>query len=353
MTARWRLWCAAVLGAAVLTGCGSSPTGESSVLNTSALNATAQATGSGTAEAPAADGTRTVTDALGEQITVPADPQRVVTLSEPTLDGVLALGITPAGTTAGRGRSTVADYLPASAQQIPLLGTVAQPNVEAIAAATPDLILVDGTSINNNPPLIETLQEIAPTVQTGLAGGDWEANFSLVAQALGKESDGDRVLADYHSRADELAGGLSSHAEQTFSIVRWQGNSASLILKELPAGRALTDLGLQRPGNQDRNGRGHSEPVALENLAEIDADWIFFGTLGGSSVGNPQAGGGADSAAAQAVLEEAARTPGFTTLQAYRAGQVVPVDGSVWTSTGGPLLMSRILDDVSAALLGT
>ncbi|WP_433528294.1 ABC transporter substrate-binding protein [Micromonospora sp. CA-263727] len=302
------------------------------------------------AEVAPASGTRVVVDIEGTRVVVPERPQRVVTLSEPTLDGALALGVTPVGTTTGRGQSGVSNYLVPQAGGIPLLGSVAQPNFEAIGQARPDLILVDGTSINNNPPVIELLRKIAPTVYAGYAGGDWRVTFGYVAEALNQVDRGREVLAGYDARVTAVHGRLGPRLDETYSVVRWQGSSAALILKELPAGLALVDLGLSRPPNQDRTGRGHSEPVSLENLAEIDADWIFFGTLGGSSVGNPEAGGGAGVEAAREALAEAARVPGFTALTAYRAGRIVPVDGSLWTSTGGPLLMNLIVDDVERAL---
>lgn len=294
--------------------------------------------------------TRIVTDVEGNEIEVPANPQRVVTLSEPTLDGTLALGVTPVGTVTGRGQSTVPNYLAAHASDIPILGGVAQPNFEAIGAANPDLILVDGTSINNNPPVIEALANIAPVVNTGYAGGDWRSNFRLVAQSLGRLDEGEDVIAEYDAHVDQAKARLDGYANATFSIVRWQGNSASLILKELLPGRALEDLGLRRPPNQDRNGRGHSEPVSLENLQDVDADYIFFGTLGGSSVGNPQAGGSVDLAGAEQALADAAEVPGFTQLSAYQQDRIILVDGSAWTSTGGPILMHRLIDDVVEAL---
>lgn len=297
-----------------------------------------------------ADGTRVVVDAEGTEVAVPVDPQRVVTLSEPTLDGVLALDVTPVGTVTGRGQSTVPNYLADRAGDIPILGGVAQPNFEAIGAAAPDLILVDGTSINNNPPVIEALREIAPVVYTGFAGGDWRDNFTIVAEALGRADDGERVMADYDAHVADVRAGLGDYADSTFSIVRWQGGSASLILKELPPGQALEDLGLTRPPGQTERGRGHSEPVSMENLPAIDADYIFFGTLGGSSVGNPNAGGAADTSDAEQALADAVAVPGFTELNAYQQGTIIPVDGSAWTSTGGPLLMNRLVDDVQAAL---
>ena len=88
--------------------------------------------------------TRTVVDANGEQVTVPSRPSRVVTLSEPTTDNALALGVTPIGAVAGRGQDTVANYLADRAGSVAVLGSVGKPNVEAIGAAKPDLILVDG-----------------------------------------------------------------------------------------------------------------------------------------------------------------------------------------------------------------
>jgi iron complex transport system substrate-binding protein len=86
-------------------------------------------------------------------------------------------------------------------------------------------------------------------------------------------------------------------------------------------------------------------------MSEIDADYMFFGTLGGSSVNNPQAGGAADIEGARKALEQAVRVPGFTDLKAYRDKHIILVDGSLWTSTGGPLLMNRIIDSVEKSLL--
>lgn len=301
-----------------------------------------------------ADGTpvRVIDDVRHDPITVPADPQRVVTLSEPTLDGVLALGVVPVGTVNGRGQMTVPNYLMDLAEGIPTVGTVAQFNYEAIAALDPDLILTYASG-GNNPEAVEILSNVAPVYFVGYAGADWRTTFRNVANALNRQNQAEEVLADF----DVYAAGVRSrlgdagYGDATFSIVRWQGSNASLILNELPPGMALKEIGLRRPPNQDRDGRGHSEPVSLENLDEIDADYMFFGTLGGSSVNNPQAGGTADIAGAEKALEEAEGVPGFRDLQAYRDGNVILVDGSLWTSTGGPILLTRIIEFVEEELL--
>ena len=296
--------------------------------------------------------TRTVTDAEGTEMEVPENPQRVITFSEPTLDAALALGVTPIGTVAGRGQQGVPYYLKEQAGDIPIVGNVGQPNLEAIGAAKPDLILVDGTSVNNNPPMVEALRAIAPTYYTGFAGGVWDFNLTHVANALNKEAEGQKVKDDYAAAVADASAKLAvDYSDKTFAIVRWQGNGASLILKELPAGQVLNDLGMKRPPEQDKEGRGHSEPVANENLNMIDADYMFFGTLGGSSVNNPNAGGNIGVEASEEAILSAENVPGFTDLHAYKEGHIIPVDGSLWTSTGGPLLMRTIIDDVTSNLL--
>ncbi len=344
---RTRLGALAVLALAVLlVGCssGGSPADVSFAPAGPAQSAAASSDGS-------ADGARVVVGVDGVEQSVPGSPERVVTLSEPTLDAALALGVTPVGTSAARGQSGVAPYLADRASGIEIVGLVAQPNIEAIAALHPDLILTDGTSINNNASMIELLRQIAPTVVTGLAGGDWQDNLTLTADALDRASQGQQVITDYQARVADVSGRLGSNANAQISVVRAQNNGFSLILKELPPGLVLTDLGLRRPPSQDREGRGHSEPISTENIDQIDGDWVFLGTLGGSSVGTPDAGGSADVTAAQAAIDQAAGgVPGFTDLTAYRNHRIVPVDGSVWTSTGGPLLIAAILDDIERTL---
>lgn len=317
-------------GAAALSGCG--------LANSSRPAATATS--------------RSVKNVDGSAVNVPTNPKRVVTLSEPTTDAILALGLKPIGVVAGRGQKTVPNYLSEKAKNIPIMGSIGQPNFEAIGAQKPDLILVDGTGLKNNAKALATLRAIAPTVYTGDAGGDWRSNFTNIANALNQEQKGKQVLAAYDKRVKEMASALApKYSGKTFSIIRWQGTAAALILKELPAGVALNDLGLKRPASQDRKGHGHSEPVSLENISQIDADYMFFGFLAGSSVSNPKAGGSADTSAATKALQQAAQVPGFAELGAYKAGHVYPVDGSVWTSTGSAILMNSILDDVKRYLL--
>ncbi|MCP2163839.1 hypothetical protein [Goodfellowiella coeruleoviolacea] len=49
-------------------------------------------------------------------------------------------------------------------------------------------------------------------------------------------------------------------------------------------------------------------------------------------------------------MREAAGQPAYAALKAVRANHFITVDGSVWTSRGGLLAATEVLDDVRAAM---
>lgn len=294
-------------------------------------------------------GSRTITDAQGTEVEVPNYPRRVVTLSEPMLDGALALGLRPIATTGGRGEGGVASYLARQARGITNVGVVGRPNVEHVAALEPDLILVDGTAVQDRS-VIDELRDLAPTVYVAKTGADWRAAFAAEAAALNRQKEGAHVLHELDGRVAEVRAALGANAGAQVSVVRWGGTGLpSVLMDELPVGRVLEDLGLTRPASQDRTGPGHSVPVRLEDLRQIDGDWMFLGAPGTGAAGGTS-DTPADLEAARAALESARETPGFTRLKAVRDDHVVPVDGSAWTSAGGPIAERIVVDDVAQAL---
>ncbi|MFV0308292.1 MAG: ABC transporter substrate-binding protein [Desertimonas sp.] len=300
---------------------------------------------------PEAD--RTYQDAMGRMVTVPGRPEHIVALSEPTLDGLLALGLEPVGVTAGRGQAGVTNYLADRLDpDVPVVAALAAPNYEAIAALAPDVIVVDGTS-TSDPATIELLDDIAPTVYVSDGGEDWKTAFLALAVALGTPDAGEDVIAAYDEQISWAKAELGGHLDETVSIVRWGLLAPALILQELPPSRVIADLGFPRPPAQDREGSGHSEPVSLEELALIDGDWMFFGTLGDASGEGPGGSGESNTgvAASEVALERAEATPGFTALGAFESGHVVAVDGSAWMSAGGPIAAGLIVDDVVSAMV--
>lgn len=86
-------------------------------------------------------GTREVTDEAGRRVSVPARPQRIITLAPNLTEIVYGVG-------AGNrlvGNTTYCDY-PPEAKQIEKVGDTLQPNIERIIALRPQLVLVSTAS---------------------------------------------------------------------------------------------------------------------------------------------------------------------------------------------------------------
>lgn len=273
---------------------------------------------------------RTITDAAQRQVAIPAQPLRVLALSELDLDALLALGVKPAGATRGRGQGGMPAYLGKAAAAIPSIGNFASPVPDLALALEPDLILAGGIP---DPELLARLSAIAPTVVTYRPGENWQGALRRIASVMGKSADGEAVLAGYQRRVAQLKAKLKPG--QSVSVVRWQPQGPAYMLRDSFASLVLADLQLRRPASQQTPGAAHSPPLSLEALALIDADWLFVGSLDG-------AGGKA--------MQGAAATPAYQRLGAVKRGQMRAVDGSVWTGPGGPLAANAILADVEKAM---
>ena len=339
-----------ILASLVLAGCQSSapavtsqPSASpvaSAVAEASQAESLAASAAASPAASPAAsatettDATRSVTDALGAAIEVPAEPQRIVVLTQEDLDAALALGVTPAGITNGQGQNTPPRYLSERVADIRVVGDLLRPNLESVAAVNPDLILAGDM---NDEQVIAQLGEIAPTVVTMDVDDDWKTHFAKVAEVLNQQAEGARVMADYDAEVQEVKAALGANANARVSVVRWGPGGPSYMQPKQFSVLVLTDLGLQRPAHQPDDGFTHSMPLSLEQLNLIDGDWLFVGTL------SPE---GEDATA----MQSAQNTPVFQQLAAVKNNHVVAIDGAVWSSRGGVLAAQVVLADVRKAL---
>jgi iron complex transport system substrate-binding protein len=276
-------------------------------------------------------------DVTGQEIEVPVAPQRVVTLSEQDLDGALALGVTPVGTVNGRGQLTPPLYLGERVEGITSVGSLAEPSLERVAELQPDLILVGGLFAALEA-ILPDLQQIAPVVVTYANADDWKTAFLGTANALNRMEEAEAFLSDYDARIQDIQSRLGENANAEVSIVRWNPQGPGIMAMDSFSSRIARDLGLVRPASQQYvEGFSHSEPLSLEQLDLLEADWLFLGTLN------------ADGAAA---METAQSSPLYRQLRVVQDNRVILVDGTVWTSRGGPLAVHLVLDDIEAALAG-
>ncbi|OEC32741.1 iron complex transport system substrate-binding protein [Pseudomonas cuatrocienegasensis] len=274
---------------------------------------------------------RTIDGAYGS-VELSGTPQRVVALGENALDAALSLGIQPLGSLASRGGSDVPHYLKAKAGTITLVGSVREPNLEAILALQPDLILASGDLPND---LYAKLSLMAPTVvPKGGTFQDWRQTYSTYALALNQSEQAEQRIAEIDTRIAALRERMPQ--DQQVSVVRWNPQGPFIMSSHLFVGQLLQTLGLKAnelAAAQQR--KPHSDIISLENLAKVDADWIFLATL------NPDG---------RKALDDARQQPAFTRLKAVENDRVISVDGQIWSSSSGYLAAQHILDDVEKAL---
>jgi len=283
---------------------------------------------------PAMAETRQVQDAFGNTVSVPAEPKRVITLSEIDLDTALALGVTPVGTINGRGQAAPPRYLdgrlPAG---IEVVGDIDNPNLETLLELEPDLILTGPVK----PEQLAILNEIAPTLITFSWARPWQESMQRTAQALNRESEAKAVLERYWTRVEEARKRLAGHQGETLSIVRWNPKGPSYMFLNAFSSSVVEDIGLVRPPHQRDPGHTHSMALSLESLELLDADWLVIGTL-------------ATSGEAVEAMHQAEQTPAFRQLSAIQAKRFGAVDGSLWTSLGGPMAALQVIEDIEALL---
>ncbi|MEL6407761.1 MAG: ABC transporter substrate-binding protein [Chloroflexota bacterium] len=281
--------------------------------------------------------TRAIEDARGVVVCVPESPSRVVSLTDGDTDALVALGVDPVGVANGRGSQTppryLLDFLP---EDYVSVGGFFQPNLEVLLELEPDLILFSYGDFAE-PELLSQLNQIAPVFVPVAGNGTWQDLFANVGDAMNMQAEVDAFYTTYNTRINEIS--TTVDADTQFIIARWAAEGPQVMAPYIFAPAILQELGMVMPEEIPdlQEGHAHSAPLSLETLDILDADWLFVGTL--------QAEGDAADA-----LEAVFDNPLFQQLTVVQNEQVVVVDGSIWTSSGGPFAANLVLDVVEANL---
>jgi iron-siderophore transport system substrate-binding protein len=277
---------------------------------------------------PASGQMRTIKHAMGET-QIPVSPQRVVVLDTDKLDSLYTLGLTPVGAAQSDQNAKVPTYLADRFSGVKPVGTTQEPDLDAIRALQPDLIL--GSKFRQEK-FYDELSTIAPTVFTQLVGLTWKENFLLDADSVGKKGEAEALMAKFEERAKGL-----KRTTQKVSIVRFRPDEIRLYGPTSFAGIVLGDAGVPRPERQmlaDKEDK-RFDKLSPERIQEADGDVIFVCAFG--------------EKAAQRQAEVTGG-PLWMTLSAVKAGRVHVVDDEVWMTGIGITAANKILDDLGKYL---
>lgn len=267
--------------------------------------------------------------AVGQVDVSPA--ARVAVMDVPAIDSLTALGIP---LVAAPDRLYV-DYLADVAAATPDAGTLFEPDLEALAALDPQLVIVGGRSVAQKDALAQIAPVIDMTIGTDMLG-DAKARLTAYGALFGKEDRAARLNADLDARLAALAD--AGKGKGRGLIVLTNGPKMSAYGTGSRFGWILDATGLTEaaPGLTVDT---HGASISHEFIAQTDPDWLFVIDRG-AAVGER-----GDSA--KATLD----TPLVTGTHAWRTGQVVYLDpSSLYIAGGGYTAMTRVLDQLTEGL---
>jgi iron complex transport system substrate-binding protein len=322
-----------VAGALVLAACGSG---------------SGSGTGSTPSSAPAASGAfpATVTHKFGTT-TVPAAPQRVVSLGYTDQDAILALGVVPVAIREFTGNKPSATWEWAQSKlngQKPQVLPIGEVGTETIAALKPDLII--GISAGLTQAQYDTYSKIAPTIAAPQGfvdyGTPWQDATKITGQALGKTAEADKLIADLEAKITSVKQQYPNLAGKSVAAVRPSTNNDGFFVwsSQDLRGRFLKSLGMTIPQEFDTlAGQNFYATVSNEEISKLNpVNAVVLITA---------------SAAERQAMEA---IPGWSQVQPVAAGHLVTLDDnqSAALSFSSVLSLPTVLDtlpkDLSAKL---
>lgn len=218
----------------------------------------------------------TFTDAMGNEVTVPENPQRVI--GSYLEDYLVSLGVTPvAQWTVGNDSDQA--YLQDKLAEVPRINYDLP--FEDVLSFEPDLLLMDSNSMVEGDKY-DQYSKIAPTyVVTNGEDVTWRERLTDIAKVLHKEEQAAQVEADYD---DLVAATKETYADQiqgkSIAVLWVVNNSVFMVSETKSSGQLLYhELGFEVPAlvsEISESATADWSAVSLEKLAELDADYLIL-----------------------------------------------------------------------------
>ena len=194
---------------------------------------------------------------------------------------------------------------------VPGAGSRSEPDLQAIKAANPDLIL---GSQALTPEAFPQLTAIAPTVFTGPPGAEWQDNLRTVGAATGRLDAANGLIDGFEQDADKTGADNDATHFQA-SVVQFTDTTMRVYGVDTFPGSVLAAVGVDRPAAQRFTDKPYVEigitDTDLENSADFsaaDGDIVYI------SFASPAAKDRAPTVLNSRRVEEAVgqpRQPGF------------------------------------------
>ena len=246
-----------------------------------------------------------VTDEMGRSVRIPQPVRRIVSLAPSVTETLFALGLGDRVV----GDTDFCDYPPEAARKKRIGGPV-DPNIEAIAALHPDLVVA--TRSINRLASVQSLEHLGIAVYTTDPHTVDQVLTSTqrLGELLGAGDAGRSLLSDLRGRLGEIDRRIAGLPRPTVLMVVWLDPLISV-------GRdAFLGDALRRGGAQSVIDTPQSWPtVDLEQVVHLQPDYLLFSSD--------------DSQQVQKQLAELQDRPGWRQLQAVRNRRFIVVGEAI------------------------
>jgi len=316
--------------AACSTGGGASPIASAAVPSAAPPSAAPASTTPSEPAASAAAYPLHLIDDDGTAVTLPAEPQRIVSLTPAETEILFAIG---AGDRVVGKVEDIANY-PPEAEDVPVMGRFDGVDAEQIVAANADLVIAGGSG-GTPPDAIEQLRSLGIPVLVVYAESVDEAlgDIELTAAAVGQPAEGEALVTEMRQKFDDVAAATADVEKPRVFIETGNqpavygiaDNSVYAEMIELAGGEAVT------------TGSATNWEMPVERLVSEDPEIIL---LADSNYG--------------VTTEEVTGRAGWDGITAVKEGAIHPIDDIVTTRPGPRLteglleLLSKIHPDVDA-----
>ena len=275
------------------------------------------------------------------EVTVPYQPERVVVLDLANLDILDNLGL---GDCIVGAPTITLPYLQSYNDSLPIVGTVKTPDLEAVMACEPDLILMGGRMAE----YYDELNEIAPTLRLTTVSDDGlveaiRANAKTIGTIFGETEQVDALLAQYDARIAALAAfaegktcvlGMSTSGSSDESESSERGSGES--------GGHGSSGGSAEGSDSAGSTPTHGNEVSFEAIVALNPAYIFV-------MDRDSAIGTSGAQLASEIMENEL----IMKTDAYQNGNLVILENpGIWyLAEGGITSLGIMLEDLESALL--
>lgn len=292
-----------------------------------ACGATKQ-TNSKTTNSSSASSEVTVKTANGD-VKVPTNPKKIVTLDLGAADTIRALG--KESSIVGMPKKTLPTYLKNLPSSIKNVGNMKEPDMEAIAALKPDLIIASGRTAQ----YVKKLKEIAPTVLFQTDNKDYwsssKKNILSLASIFGE--DGTKKAKSELAKLDkEIQTVVAANEKSNKNALAMMLNEGAMSAFGAKSRFAFLYSTLKfKPTDAKIKESRHGQEVSFESIKQINPDIIF--------VLNRTLAIGGDNSANKDLLNNSL----IQETNAAKNKTIVNLTSDLWYLSGGGLESTKLM----------